>query len=160
MNKSAELREKILEKREAHRPILRQVNDAICHQVAAVKHVIMEHPAGSESLEQPEMAGVRRLIEKGVLTVCLVDGCQLGYRDLESGLPYKKASVIITTLPTLVAKLRDKRCPGNHVHEQLQGSNVFGRRTLQAAEWPDELDHTFADAIIEQSVHDNQSEIA
>ena len=64
---------------------------AITERLAAEgRHVICEHPRGSESWIQPEFAGAHRLIRDGHLYYVKCHGCALGYRDSESGLPYLK----------------------------------------------------------------------
>ena len=44
------------------------------------------------------MSGVAALVEKEVLHVCRIDGCAVGYRDLDSSRPYLKPMVIVTSM--------------------------------------------------------------
>eukprot|EP00435_Cladocopium_sp_Y103_P062124 s1878_g23.t1 len=69
----------VLELRETQRPLLKLVNKVIVDRVKANRHVFVEQPYGSESINEPEMKDVRNLIESGRLLMIKVDGCQLGY---------------------------------------------------------------------------------
>jgi hypothetical protein len=82
----------VLELRESQRPLLKLVNIIIVGRVKACRHVFVEQPYGSESINEPEMTDMRKLIEAGRLLMIKVDGCQLGYKDRESQLPHKKTS--------------------------------------------------------------------
>ena len=152
------MHDKIEAKREANRPILKQVNQSVVARVRRGFHVVVEHPHGSESFEQPEMGGIRQLIDEGKLMTVVFDGCQVGYRDSESKLPNLKPMRVYTTMDTLIDALEDKSCRGCRQHEQLKGHNKNGSRTLQAAEWPDQLNNIVARSILQQAVVDNSLE--
>ena len=82
------------------------------------------------------------------------DGCALGYRDRESGLPYRKPMGIVTSMVSAVSILGNLRCQGCLSHQQLEGNNKYGTRTAQAAEWPEELDKLVTDVIAQQVLID------
>ena len=65
----------------------------------------------------------------------------LGYHNAESGLPNLKPMGFITDMVAAVGIFSQCRCTGDHDHQTLEGSNKFGRRSLQAAVWPAELDY-------------------
>ena len=88
--------ETVLAKREENRPVLKAVNKVIKDRLKAKRHVFVEQPWGSASLEEPEMHDVRDLIESGDLIMIKVDGCMVGYIDAESGLPHRKSSYYLT----------------------------------------------------------------
>ncbi|CAK0887813.1 unnamed protein product [Prorocentrum cordatum] len=157
MARCPETERKILAKREANRPILRQVDSSVDSRVRRGFHVALEHPQGSEAFDQPEMSRIRSLLDKGILRKVTFDGCQVGYRDAESGLAHRKPMMIITTMDALVEALSDKKCSCTQ-HEQLKGRNKFGPRTLQAAEWPEELNHIVARSIVQQAIVDNATD--
>ncbi|CAK0814360.1 unnamed protein product, partial [Prorocentrum cordatum] len=56
MARCPESERKILAKREANRPILRQVDSSVDSRVRRGFHVALEHPQGSEAFDQPEMS--------------------------------------------------------------------------------------------------------
>ncbi|CAK0870870.1 unnamed protein product [Prorocentrum cordatum] len=76
MARCPETERKILAKREANRPILRQVDSSVDSRVRRGFHVALEHPQGSEAFDQPEMSRIRSLLDKGILKKVTFDGCQ------------------------------------------------------------------------------------
>ena len=88
----------VLQLREEHRPILKLVNRVVVDRVRAKRHIFIEQPYGASSIEEPEMKDVRALIEDGQLVMLKADGCCVGYKDRESGLPHLKPSVYITSM--------------------------------------------------------------
>ena len=68
--------------------VLVTVNRVIRDRVKARRRVLVEQPRDSEWLAQPEMSDVRQLLEEGVLVRISADGCQVGYMDSDTGLPY------------------------------------------------------------------------
>ena len=144
----------VLECREQGRPTLRFVNKLVKDRIAMKRHVFLEHPWGSCELDEPEMADVRRLIDKGDLTVVRSDGCRLGYHDSESGLPHMKPMMFITDMKEAAATLETFRCicsgVGEEIHQQIIGSNCNGKRSEQAARWPEELDQIVLTLILKQ----------
>ncbi|CAK0863333.1 unnamed protein product, partial [Prorocentrum cordatum] len=157
MARCPETERKILAKREANRPILRQVGSSVDSRVRRGFHVALEHPQGSEAFDQPEMSRIRSLLDKGIPRKVTFDGCQVGCHDAESGLAHRKPMMINATMDTLVEALSDKKCSCTQ-HEQLKGRNKFGPRTLQAAQWPEELNHIVARSIVQQAIVDNAAD--
>jgi len=143
----------VLELRESQRPLLKLVNRIIVGRVKACRHVFVEQPYGSESINEPEMTDVRKLIEAGRLLMIKVDGCQLGYKDQEtqeSQLPHKKTSVYITSMLAAESVFADTVCSCPQ-HEPLEGSNKFGSRTKQAAEWLPLLNQKVIECMLQQA---------
>ena len=111
----------------------------------------MEQPLGSQSINEPEMSDVKKMVEDGTLCLIVVDGCMVGYKDKESGLPHKKPSFYVTTLLCAESVFCGCQCDGNHQHQPLEGNNKYGSRTHQAAEWPADLNKMVLDAVIQQA---------
>ena len=145
------LRHTVEAMREEGRRVLKVVNKTIVDRVRQKRHVFVEQPRGSSWLSEPELSGVHALIESGDLIVINAAGCMLGYIDRESGLPHCKPTTFVTTLLTAESVFSECRCPGNHEHEPLQGSNRCGRRTAQAATWPPLLNEKVLEAIAQQA---------
>ena len=143
-------RETVLSLRDEPRSVLRLVNKVVVDRIKANRHVFVEQPYGSNSLDEPEMSGIRGLIEDGSLLVLEVDGCQVGYHDQESGLPYHRPSYYLTSMLTAESMFADCRCCCAQ-HEPLEGSNKFGARTAQVAEWPEQLDRMVLECFIQQA---------
>ena len=137
--------------REEGRSVLKSVNKTIRDRVKGGRHVFMEQPLGSQSLEEPEMSDVKGMIQDGTLCFIVVDGCMVGYKDKESGLPHKKPSYYVTSLLCAESVFSGCRCDGSHEHQPLEGNNKFGSRTFQAAEWPADLNKMVLDAVIQQA---------
>ena len=130
--------------------VLKTVNKTVKDRVRAQRHVFLEQPLGSQSLEEPEMADVRRLLDEGSLMFIKVDGCVVGYKDSESGLPHKKPSYYVTSLVSAETLFSTCQCDGSHQHEILEGANKFGSRTAQASVWPHQLNEMVITAMLQQ----------
>ena len=141
----------VLDQREEGRKILKTVNKTITDRVKAHRHVFVEQPRGSQWLEEPELAEVKKLIESGELLMYDVDGCCVGYADKENGLPNQKPSTYVTSMIAAESVLQDLRCPRDHQHQPLEGANSYGLRTAQAAEWPETLNRLVMDLILQQA---------
>eukprot|EP00435_Cladocopium_sp_Y103_P037754 s1878_g10.t1 len=126
------------------------VNKLVKDRIRAKRHVFLEQPQGSQWLEEEELADVVDLINKGILVVIKVDGCQVGYKDAENGLPHYKPSLYVTSLLAAETIFQDCRCDGQHQHQPLEGRNKFGLRTLQASVWPDTLNEMVIQAMLQQ----------
>ena len=96
----------------------------------------MEQPSGSQWLKEPELEGVVDLIESGDLIKVDCDGCQLGYKDYDTGFPNCKPTTFITSMLAAESVFQSCKCPRTHQHLALEGSNSQGRRTAQAATCP------------------------
>ena len=83
--------------REQGRKILKFVNDTVVQRIKNKRHVFIEQPRGSQWLDEPELSGVRALLDSGDLVAISADGCQLGYMDRDSGLPHCKPMVFVTS---------------------------------------------------------------
>jgi hypothetical protein len=142
--------ETVLSLREDSKPLLALVNKVIKDRVKAKRHVFVEQPYGSESIEKPEMADVRALVEDGSLLALKVDGCQVGYKDRENGLPNKKPSFYLTTMMAAESIFSECVCNCSQ-HQPLEGANKYGPRTAQAAEWPRQLDQLVLECAIQQA---------
>ena len=149
----------VLSAREATRPLVKLVNDTVLGRVQRGRHALAEHPAASECWSQPECKDIQKLFNSNELYFCRADGCMLGYHDAESGLPNLKPMGFITDMVAAVGIFSQYRCTGDHEHQTLEGSNKFGRRTLQAAVWPTELDYLIL-SIIDQQILIDEAEIA
>ena len=79
IQKGGETAAKILQKREYSRPILKEVNRSVVYRVTRGGHVVIEQPRDSESYHQPEMDGIQRLLNQGILKSVTFHGCQVGY---------------------------------------------------------------------------------
>ena len=150
MSKGGPAEATVLSLREESRPLLKLVNRTIVDRVKAKRHVFVEQPYGSDSIEEPEFEETRKLIEDGSLLALKVDGCQVGYKDRESGLPHHKPSFYLTTLLTAEAMFSNSKC-NCFQHQPLEGSNKFGPRTAQAAEWPRQLDQMVLECAAQQA---------
>ena len=145
----------IEELRKDGRHILRLVNKTIVDRVKAKRHVFVEQPR----LEEPELEGVRKLLDSGDRIPLRVDGCQVGYHDAQSGLPHMKPSRYVTSMLAAESVFQHRHCPHDHQHEHLEGRNAFGSRTLQAAEWPQELNKLVYDLILQQAAIENTATV-
>ena len=103
----------VLQLRADGRPNLKSVNKTIKDRVRANRHIFMEQPLGSQVLDEPEMADVRKMVEDGTLLFLVVDGCMVGYRDKVSGLPHRKPSFYITSMVAAESVFGHCKCDGS-----------------------------------------------
>ncbi len=137
--------------REENRPVLATVNKVVKDRVRAQRHIFLEQPLGSQSLDEPEMSDVKNMVEEEKLIFIRVDGCMVGYVDAESKKPHFKPSYYLTTMIAAENIFEHLRCDGGHEHEPLEGANCFGQRTAQPAEWPMKLNRLVLESVIQQS---------
>ena len=97
-------------------------------------------------MKQKEMQPIIDLYESGKIFLVRCPGCQLGYRDPRSGLPYKKPMEFWTTLATFRDKCATFTCQCAE-HVSLLGC---ASRTRATAEWPASLDRLILDCLLEQ----------
>ena len=154
MNKGGAARDTVLGAREAAEPSQRLVSKTIDRRVRAGRHVLCEHPARSEAWAQPEMKEAHALFNEGLLFFVRCDGCALGYTDSVTGAPLMKPMGFVTDMEAAVIILARYRCDRSCEHQYIEGSNELGKRSAQAAVWPDKLDRIVADIIEYQMVID------
>ena len=104
------------------------------------RHILIEQPAGSLAMVQPEMQPIVDLHKMGNVFLIRCPGCQLGYADPDTGLPYNKPMEFWTTLSAMKHKVGTLRCNCPQ-HAPLLGM----RKTRGTARWPGKLDRAIAD---------------
>ena len=55
------------------------MNGVVKARLQRRRHIILEQPLGSEMLDQPELADVRKYLQDGVLVKVRFDGCMVGH---------------------------------------------------------------------------------
>ena len=119
-------------------PILRWLMQLIRkHRRRGGRVLLLENPWLSEARNTWELRGLYmdNVGERDDYEVVRVDLCRFGLKDKESHLPHLKPTGIGTDSPGIKAQMKNKRCRRDHEHEPLEGSNRYGRRPLQAAQW-------------------------
>ena len=75
-----------------------------------------------------------------------------GYMDKESHTPYMKPMMIVTDAYCVYDAFSQMKCQCTSNHEVIKGSNCYGSRSLQAAEWPEAFDRLMISAIEQQAL--------
>ena len=104
-------------------------------QLMGSRQFIAEHPQGSEMWRMPAWLA---LAERWPIAWVVIDQCAVGLRGPRTGSFINKPTEIWASDEALVARLRGRRCPGDHVHADL-AANVAGRpaeKAKDAARWP------------------------
>ena len=83
-------RETVMRQREESRKHLALTAQVCATHVRRGRHVLIEQPMGSLAMQQPEMQPIIDLREKGDIFLVRCYGCQLGYRDAQTGISYAK----------------------------------------------------------------------
>ena len=108
-------------------------------QMVLGKAYIIENPHGSDIWSE---SALRYLRDEGQVTV--LDQCQFG-AQLEGQFILKATDLLSNlALPGL-----GRRCPGDHQHLHLRGSNAKGSRTAQSAVYPQGLCRAILDQVRE-----------
>ena len=115
---------------------------------------MVEQPSGSLAMQQPEMKPIRDLKDEGLLFLVRVRGCQLGYVDEETGLPFAKPMEFWTTLIPFRDKVTKLKCECEQ-HTQLLGTG----KTRKTAQWPEKLDRLIYDSLVEQIAMDTSADV-
>ena len=89
---------------------------------------------GSLAMKQPEMQPLIDLKDEGLLYVVRVYGCQLGYFDEETNLPFAKPMEFWTTMTTLRDKVAKLKCTCKQ-HAQLLGTGKQEARPSGRTSW-------------------------
>ena len=100
---------------------------------------VFEHPLTSRAWLDKEM---QHLIQDDRVLMVATDQCQFGLRSDQGGI-HKKSTGFLTTNPYIVKEL-DRRCDGQHEHEQILGKVNGVNRSRRAQEYPQPL----VDAIL------------
>ena len=64
MAKGGSAAETVILLREENRPVLATVNKVVKDRVKAQRHIFLEQPLGSQSLDEPEMSDVKKMVEE------------------------------------------------------------------------------------------------
>ncbi|CAK0788366.1 unnamed protein product [Prorocentrum cordatum] len=121
----------VLQSRKKSKRLIRNCLALVMDQVADQGHVHWEWPKDLSPYRWPELRQVFRDAEMQA-TVC--DGCMLGVKAIDTGLPMQKPWEIWSTSSVLRQRLA-VRCDGRHSHSPCVG----GARTAATAYYPDEF---------------------
>ena len=105
--------------KEEGRKVLKLVAKAVVWRLQAKRHVFIEQPLGSQSLDEPAMKPVKDYVDSGQLIYIKVDGGMMGYKDAVSGYPHKKPSYYLTDMITAQSIFAHAVCPGDHRQQSL-----------------------------------------
>ena len=94
------------------------------------------------------------LVDTGQMFLVRCPGCQLGYVDPVSGLPYAKPMEFWTSLATFRDRCAQLECKCSQ-HAPLLGTG----RTRDTAQWPDKLDNMILESLLEQIENDTMHDV-
>jgi len=147
-------RETVLQQREEAKKHLALTAKICATHVRRGRHILIEQPRGSLAMKQPEMQPIIDLKESGHVFLVRCPGCQLGYYDPESDLPFAKPMEFWTTLASFRDKAEKLECRCS-THAPLLGTG----KTRGTAEWPEKLDRLIYDSVLEQIERDTMPDI-
>ena len=104
-------------------------------QLSRGKKFMLEHPWRASSWKLPCMQML--LSQAGVLAVTF-DQCTCGLKS-PSGMFVKKRTRIVTNSKSLFRKLAPKQCPKDHVHRQIEGSEMGHSMSRWCQHYPEGL---------------------
>ena len=113
-------------------------------QHAQKKFFILEQPQGAKSWGLKDLKG---LVENPGCRCVDFDMCMYGLCDVESGMPHRKTTRIVTNIDEDIVGYLQRRCDGNHQHQVLEGQvkteHGWMNRTRLAQVYPKQ----FCDAV-------------
>ena len=129
--------QKIMAERRLWCPVVEWVAKLVRHRTAQGRHVVLENPWLSLLWKLrcvEKLYGLEHPFTEELLEAVRFDQCQFGLVDLDTNLPHRKPTGMLTASKFIKEEL-SRTCPGDHVHQVLEG----GRRTRLAAKWPEQL---------------------
>ena len=112
-------------------------------QMSEGRHFVAEHPQGSDLWSLTEWV---QLDQRFTVHKVNVDQCMLGLRGPRTGHLIKKPTTFWASDSRLIARLRNHRCDGRHVHADLAATSPDKphEKAKNAARWPLRLCHLLA----------------
>ena len=121
---------------------------AICiFQEKNGRYYLVENPKGSRAWVYRQK--LQKLLEEHRGKFVVGDQCAFGKKDEESGLPIQKGTGWLSN-NEMVLNAVGRRCSCPHgAHQQVIGSNAFGLRSRQAAEYPEPLCRAICRSVLQ-----------
>ena len=106
---------------------------------------VHEHPGRATSWQEASVEAIARLpgVEKVVF-----DQCRFDLRS-PAGHLLKKETILLTNMPSIVARFQGMRCTGNHEHGRIQGHECGVSVSRHAARYPPAMVEALAQASAE-----------
>ena len=147
------VRERVDKTRLEHIPMLKWMVRTAKERVRRGRIALLENPATSraysldflEDLEGTEDG----TLEDVIFEYIIGDQCMLGQHDRETLVPFRGRTKWGTNSPKLKRAL-GILCDGLHMHQQIMGSNSYGLRSQQKAEWPVTMCRIILGAIVKE----------
>ena len=86
-----------------------------------------------------EQSNVQRIMSRQTCLVADFVMCAFGKKSLSGDGYFQKSTRVITISPNIHKRLHGKRCPGNHKHVLIQGSELGQKRSHRAQIYPRQL---------------------
>ena len=147
-----DFRERMLIARDEHLPMLKWMAQKARERTRRGRVALLENPSTSRAYALDfleELEGTEDGLMDAFFEYVIGDQCLLGQHDRESGMPMRGRTKWGTNAFHLKQML-SAVCEGGHEHQQIMGSNCFGPRSQQKAEWPLEMCRHILRAIIKE----------
>ena len=139
--------EKILKVRRAHRKLTKFCSEVMKWQAARGAYFVCENPVQSEAWKLPEFSW---LFSTTGVTTWVTDMCQYNLRDPVSGLYYRKATRLVSNVPSMESSMSDRcwesRFP--HDHQVIMGSTRHENRSLARSVFAGWYTHEFCTRLL------------
>ena len=119
-------------------------------------HFHWEQPARSLMFKMPYLSEVFQHSQCAEFDMCVVGDL----RDPQSNKPMKKGMIVATTSQILYQCLHGRHCPGNHDHQQIEGSTIFEGKPIRRSQFSERYTRRFAKQVADymcssQGRHEN-----
>ena len=115
------------------------------HQVEEQKNFHVEQLEGSSMFNLPSFGPI---LEKSLR--CKFDLCTVGdLKDPNNGKPIRKRLLVLTGSKELFNALNFRLCPGNHAHQQIEGSLEASSQRIAMSKFTERYPRKFARQIVQ-----------
>lgn len=102
-------------------------------------HFHWEQPARSLMFKMPYLSEVFQHSQCAEFDMCVVGDL----RDPQNHKPMQKGMIVATTSLKLFQLLHGRHCPGNHDHQQIEGSTVFEGKSIRRSQFSERYPRKF-----------------
>ncbi len=113
-------------------------------QISQGRHFHWEQPRGSMMFRLPYLSEVFHYMIATTFDMCVAGSL----KDPQNGKLMKKPMIVATTMKSLSLLLNKYQCPGNHDHQQIEGSTTLKGESIQRSSFSENYTRKFARLIV------------
>ena len=114
------------------------------YQLSLNNHFHWEQPRGSLMFRLPYLEEIFHYMVTSTFDMCVAGDL----RDPQTNRPMKKPMMVATTMNSLRNLLEPYKCPGNHEHQQIEGTTQWKKNSIQRSAFSEHYTRKFARLIV------------